>query len=605
VRPADAPPDAVPGSFRRGQAYPRAIAWLGFSAFWGHMWHLAASFVATEDIDARDWMDCLSADELTGRTADVLGAAASEDSGEDGESGEETADGGGAPLTDRLERDLWIDYVADTGDDADVSAAVAEMIFREYRLPHDDDEIVAPRGDMLFFGGDTAYPVATEWEMHNRVGVPFNRALRKNRDGKSRALFGIPGNHDWYDGLDGFARMFRARRGTVVDRAEMVQDDTIDTGGQIGHLIDWVEAFRVGHYVAKRPTLPLLGYTPVQSASYWCLRLAPNLDVWGIDRQLRTVDYGQRSYFMKERAAAPDRALMLLISDPAYAMLEPYHIGQRILQSLEITFEDDEPLVLTGDTHHYCRQRFGRAMHVIAGGGGAFLHPARIAREGFEPPAAEFPGPKASASLALGVPFAIAAGRAGYVVHAVAMLIYLPLLGVLASGGNPMLACLLIGGGTTVACGMLGGWRKRKALTIGTLAAITAAAIAFTPWGMMLLIQHFAAGFSMGVGWQAILAVGLSIIPAAFYFGAFLMTLTLTGLEQHQAFSALAHPGYKHFVRLRVRRDGSAVDGWVLGKVDTLDPDAEMVLVDRWTWNNPSHGDAIQSDNRGADSGET
>ncbi len=549
------------------------------------MWHLAASVVATEDIDARDWMHCTPPDELTAAVARALGAG-----------------GAQGPLTERLGRDLWLDFVADTGDDADVSAAVADMIFRTYRVPDGDEEIVAPRGDALVFGGDTAYPVATEWEIHNRVGVPFNRVLRARLDGQGRVLLGIPGNHDWYSGLDGFARMFRARRGSV-DRASMVEDDSVDTGGQIGHLLDWVEAFRVGHFVAKRPTLPLLGYTTVQNASYFSLHLAPELDLWGVDRQLRTVDYGQRNYFMHERAmftnedGTPGRGLVVLMSDPAYSMLEPYHIGQRIMQSLELTFEKDAPLVMTGDTHHYCRQVFDRGMHVIAGGGGAFMHPARIARTGFEPPAAEFPGPRASRAMAWQVPLMVGLGRAGIIVHAALVLTYLPLLGVLAAGTDPLVTSLLVAGFATLVCGTLGGWRKRRSFTIGSIAAVAGAAIGFLPWGFMTLLAPYAA--SVSLGYLAIAAVALSIIPAATVFGLFLAVLTVTGLEQHQAFSALAHPGYKHFVRLRIRKDGSAVDGWVIGKVDTLREGEQFVLVDQWTWNNPAHEPA--KDDRRAD----
>jgi hypothetical protein len=36
-----------------------------------------------------------------------------------------------------------------------------------------------------------------------------------------------------------------------------------------------------------------------------------------------------------------------------------------------------------------------------------------------------------------------------------------------------------------------------------------------------------------------------------------------------------------------VRRDGSAVDGWVIGKIDPLSRDEPPVLVDRFTWINP------------------
>ena len=37
--------------------------------------------------------------------------------------------------------------------------------------------LTAPRGDILFFGGDTAYPVATAQEILNRVIVPWNQVL--------------------------------------------------------------------------------------------------------------------------------------------------------------------------------------------------------------------------------------------------------------------------------------------------------------------------------------------------------------------------------------------------------------------------------------------
>src|SRR4051812_49116345 len=50
------PVDAPQPSFRRGRTYPRATAWFGIRSFYGHLWHLAASAIATQDIDSRDWM---------------------------------------------------------------------------------------------------------------------------------------------------------------------------------------------------------------------------------------------------------------------------------------------------------------------------------------------------------------------------------------------------------------------------------------------------------------------------------------------------------------------------------------------------------------------
>ena len=74
--------------------------------------------------------------------------------------------------------------------------------------------------------------------------------------------------------------------------------------------------------------------------------------------------------------------------------------------------------------------------------------------------------------------------------------------------------------------------------------------------------------------------------------GTYLMLLTILGLEQHQAFSALAHPGYKHFVRLRFRKDGRHADGWVFGQVDPLKKGEPIVLVDRFRWKNPRRADS-------------
>jgi len=577
VRPGPAPKDAPKLRFRRGRRFPGPIVWFGARSFWGHLWHLMASVIATEDIDSRDWMVSDDPDELTRRIAQELGGDANAKS-----------------LSEAMEEDLWIDFVADTGDCSSVSHAVAKMLFENYDVADPDapgGRLHLPRGRLLVFGGDTAYPVATDLEIHNRVIVPFNRALRKAHDGKHRVLLGIPGNHDWYAGLDGFGRMFRRRKGSL-DRASRVDTDTIDKSGQVGHFVEWVEAFSVGRFVGKRPVLPLEGYTPVQSASYWALRLAPGLDLWGPDRQLRAVDFQQRTYFAEARGHGKEGGeggVILVLADPAHAFLEPSPAGQDILRALDVSIEGDGLLVLAGDTHHYCRQRFGEGLHITAGGGGAFLHPARIDRAGLQAPEAEFPGPRASLALALQIPFQIAHGRSGVLIHAAIALLYSPTFGVdIASGKASPHAAGITALVAFLVLFLVGGWRTGKAVRIGALAALTGVVIGFVPFGLAAAAPFVFHKF----GLRAHGAFGLGVFfTSAIYlgtlaFGVFLTALTLFGLELHQAFSALAHPGYKHFVRLRVRKDGSAVDGWVLGRVDPLGPKDSVVLVDQFTWQN-------------------
>ena len=61
-----------------------------------------------------------------------------------------------------LQRDLWVDYLADSGDSSVCSAIMASMIFAEYDLPDiaTGSRLLAPRGDILMFGGDTACELA-------------------------------------------------------------------------------------------------------------------------------------------------------------------------------------------------------------------------------------------------------------------------------------------------------------------------------------------------------------------------------------------------------------------------------------------------------------
>ena len=584
IRLKEAPPDEAPLHFRRGHEYPRAIAWFGFRSFWGHLWSLAASIIASEDIDSRDWMTPDEPGDLVRRIALQLGAT-----------------GSGGTLTEVLGRDLWIDFVADTGDDAAVGRAVAQLIFASYEVGSGDETLRLPRGDVLMFGGDTAYPVASDLEIHNRVIVPFNQVLRAIRDEQGdttqRILIGVPGNHDWYAGLDGFGRMFRAPIGDV-DRSSVMlghEDQTapedVETT-QLKHFFQWVEAFRVGKEVVKRSALPLIGYRPVQSASYWALRVAPDLDMWGPDRQLYDLDARQRHYFARAREDTGPKGISLCLADPPYAFLEPYATGQRVLASLGLDLAQDSVLAVTGDIHHYCRLSFGKGLHVTAGGGGAFLHPARISRRGSLVPDAEFPGPKASLQIALRAPFDIAIGRAGWMVHAALALAYLPMHLAARHNHPSVLGAVITGAALGAVLAFIYGFRHVRWASIVAHSLVAGAALGAVPYAMGHLASFVNRALHLhpnAAGAWAIDGAGLLVatFAATAIIGLYFLALTVFGVAADQGFGVLAHPGYKHFVRLRVRADGSGIEGFVIGKVDPLSPDSPAVLVDRWDWKNP------------------
>ncbi|HEX5633985.1 MAG TPA: metallophosphoesterase, partial [Gemmatimonadales bacterium] len=115
-----------------------------------------------------------------------------------------------SPAPDRPREELWLDYVADTGDGWNSTYAVAWALAQPtLALP---DGSALPRADVLVFGGDQVYPAASREEYNRRLVVPFDTALGDAAVAESPHVFAIPGNHDWYDGLVSFTRLFCQKR---------------------------------------------------------------------------------------------------------------------------------------------------------------------------------------------------------------------------------------------------------------------------------------------------------------------------------------------------------------------------------------------------------
>ncbi|MDB4941321.1 MAG: hypothetical protein JWP97_855 [Labilithrix sp.] len=573
------PKDDAGPRITRGSRRPRAIAWFGFSAFWGHLRHLVASAIATDNIDSRQWMIPEAPDVLLGRILEIIGPRATRTSAQAMARREHT-------LAEAMGGEVWMDFVSDTGDDATVSEVVAQLFVAEYDVPDPDapgERLVLPRGDILFHGGDLAYPVATVREMTRRLVEPWNRVLEKHAAGGPRVLLAVPGNHDWYDGLDGFSRLCQAP--CAFEDAPPVADAQHPAPEQ-HPVLAWAEAFARGDQVKKPTALALAGYLAVQRASYFRIPLAPGLDLFGVDRQLKRVDVRQEAYFAIP--GAPAR--LVVMPDPARSWGETRDNGVATLASLGIRMPVNPTLLLAGDIHHYERSREGKSIHVVAGGGGAFLHGARIASGAEYAIDAEFPGPRASWKLLTQLPVFAALGRAGWILPAIFALGDLVALaehfrgGVRASATVALVISLIVAFGTA----MLVGWRRHRAARLGPFAAVLGLVIGFLPVGVGIVSDRVAVRL---IGrWASPLAftggLVLATIVSAFLFGAMLALLARLGLNHAQAYAAMGSPGYKHFVRLRVRAGaagGAQVDAWVIGVVDPVARPVP-VLVDTFRW---------------------
>jgi hypothetical protein len=62
--------------------------------------------------------------------------------------------------------------------------------------------------DVVILGGDQVYPTPSRREYEDRLVAPFETAKAWSPETTAPALYALPGNHDWYDGLVSFMRLF-------------------------------------------------------------------------------------------------------------------------------------------------------------------------------------------------------------------------------------------------------------------------------------------------------------------------------------------------------------------------------------------------------------
>jgi hypothetical protein len=272
---------------------------------------------------------------------------------------------------------------------------------------------------------------------------------------------------------------------------------------------------------------------------------------------------------------------VFLAPDPALSFGEPNPVGQGMLAACHLTLESDRVLYLSGDLHHYERRVVGESLHVIAGGGGAFLHGTRIPPSPRGPAERVYPDAATSRRLALGLPWKLMAGTAGFLPH-----MLFGMLGAIqlrALGHGPVAGAMTT---ALVALTYIVGFalavrsrRTRRTLTLAVTLSF-GLTLALSPLLLRALVVLLAHGT-----YHDVLVVFVHAVFGAFLFGAFLMTLALTGLEHEDGSAALGHPGFRHFVRIRVD-PGGGLEAWVIGKDDPLGP-GPPVLIDRFAWPDP------------------
>lgn len=344
----------------------------------------------------------------------------------------------------RKRGEFWFDYISDTGDGMRATYSIAYLSLGDLyvksldpaRLMNERNEkdeqpvgtcahredgmtAVLPRGEFLFVGGDTAYHVSDYMTLANRIQLPFKWAFQDletdggiSNEEPNRPLFGIPGNHDYYDQLNGFRRQFRH---SVRD--EPLRGDAPEIPNPTPE-----DLFR-------QAQLFIPGFNRHQQASYTALQLPFGWQLWGLDTEVGQIDERQRKFFhalcekdpANEEKIIPPKKLIVATCTPTTAFgklavpndgkasdaFRQLGLAQPFLPKtgdpgLDMTGDAQLEagqcrLDISGDIHHYARYWGPRPVNrkspvrkgakaespaaesyasVISGIGGAFHHPS-------------------------------------------------------------------------------------------------------------------------------------------------------------------------------------------------------------------------------------
>lgn len=255
------------------------------------------------------------------------------------------------PYTHPANRDaagnLWLDYTADVGEGFDSTYTVAWVLSRPtLQVPGKTAEHQTSRGRLLILGGDQVYPSASWDAYRDRFVGPYQAALPYLAPDTAPHLFAIPGNHDWYDGLTSFMRLFCQG--------------------------NWIGAWKTR-----------------QQRSYVALQLSDRWWLWATDIQFDTyIDGPQLDYF---RAAGDElekgHQVILATAKPSWVdggSTPPTLINEQgSWQTLSFLEEKviaptgaRVSVTISGDKHHYARYTQSSTAtqpqeRITAGGGGA------------------------------------------------------------------------------------------------------------------------------------------------------------------------------------------------------------------------------------------
>lgn len=459
-------------------------------------------------------------------------------------------------FSDEKKAEMWVDYISDVGDGFNSSYTMAYHLARpQLEMALFDDpktKYTTEQGEILIFGGDEVYPTASMESYNDRLIKPYKTAYSK-KNPIIPTIFAIPGNHDWYDSLVSFSKIFCE-----------------------------------GH--------KFFGSRSIQNRSYFAIKLIKGWWLFGTDMQLGSaLDTPQINYFAEvmKKLEPNDRIILcnaephwlyseLYKNDPAFDNRNMGYFEGHILQRRVAVY-------IAGDRHYYRRhedEKTGK-QKITAGGGGAFLHPThnenvdQIGKRDIYKLKSSFPDAATSKRLGWRNFFFLFYnpwfGAVTGILYLLTARAFLSQLGNLGLSQFVQALNIVVHDTITqpfslywvlaIFVGFLvftDTYSKAYRLIAGPIHGIVhLLAVFFISWGT----SYFISG-GQGLDFSStpqLLLIGLMIVIGGWIFGSIIMgvylfiSLNIFGRHHNEAFSSLKIADYKNFLRLKIESNGDLV----------------------------------------------
>ena len=228
----------------------------------------------------------------------------------------------------------------------------------------------------LVVSSDVIYPAGSMHDYEANFYLPFQ--------GFAKPIYAIPGNHDWFDALEGFNANFlesKAARAALEARVDADHGLTATNEQRIEQLI--AEATRLRQLYAVNVSKQRAVFFELQTDEFALLAIDTGI--------LRTVDQRQWAWIERVLERSQGKFIMAIVGHPRFAgghdipsTAEGHDVSEsseRFAALYQLLAKHNVRIAMAGDTHdfEYYKEWIGsdesrRVMHhFVNGGGGAYL----------------------------------------------------------------------------------------------------------------------------------------------------------------------------------------------------------------------------------------